>query len=91
MSGTLAINPKPQLFPDFEERHFLRRHRNNGSTFWISSLPRPAMLDDETAETPDLDSLAMSHSVGHGIEDGVENDFRIAPREVRKFLVDLVN
>jgi hypothetical protein len=91
MSGALAINPESQFFPDFEERHSLRSYRNDGSTFWISSLSRPAMLDDKTAETPDLDSLAMSHSFSHGIEDGVENDFRIAPREVRKFFIDFVN
>ena len=91
MSGALAIDPESQFLPNFEERHSLRSHRNDGPTFWISSLARSAMLDDKTAETPDLDSLAMSHSFGHGIEDGVENDFRIAPREVRKLFVDFVN
>src|SRR5688500_12328192 len=60
-----AINPKSQLFADFEKRDSLRRDGNKYPAFWISPLPRPSMLHDETTKTADLDPISLRERIDH--------------------------
>src|SRR5205085_9822527 len=51
----VAVDPQPQFLADLEERHPLGRHRDALAGARIAPVARLAVLDDEAAETADLD------------------------------------
>jgi hypothetical protein len=49
------------------------------------------MFDDETSEAADLDPIACGQSIHHGIENSIDDDFRIPSRKMREPLVHLID
>ena len=48
------------------------------------------MFDDKAAEAADLDPITLGESFDHGVENGVDNDFRISSGKMWKSFINLV-
>src|SRR5262245_28947659 len=87
----LAVHPQPQFFAHFKKRNAFGSHRHQNPTLRIPSLARSPMLHDEATKAAYFDAVALRKSIHHGIEDSIDDHFRISSRQMRKSFVYLVN
>src|SRR5262245_44151554 len=86
-----AIHSQPQFFADLKKRDAFSGHRHQNPALRVSSLTRSPVFYDETSKAAYFDAVALRKSVHHGIEDSIDDHFRISSRKMRKSFVHLVN
>src|SRR6185369_7437560 len=89
--AVLAVQPLAHFLAGLEERHALLVDRHMGAGAWIAPRARRAMLDRESAETAQLDTVAARQRSDDLIEDRVHNVLHIPLVEVRVVLGDALN
>src|SRR6516162_3204243 len=86
-----AIHSQPKFFAYFKKRHPFGRHGYQNPTLRVTPLPCSAVFYHETSKTPYFNPIVLRKSIDHGIENSVNDDFRISSRKMRKSFVDLID
>src|SRR5450755_2541352 len=80
----LEIDAFPQFLARLEVRDVFFGHLYPLAGLRITPRPRRPVVEPETAESADLDSLALGQTFGHGIEDHLDREFGILGHELRE-------
>src|SRR5450755_3970992 len=80
----LEIDALPQFLSRLEVRDVFFGHLHPLAGLRIAPRPRRPVIEPETAESADLDSLALGQTFGHRIEDHLDREFGILCHELRE-------
>src|SRR6478736_2732757 len=89
--AVLAVQPLAHFLAGLEERNALLVDRNMGAGARIAACARGAMLDRESAEPSQFDTVAARERCDNLIEDRVHNVLHIPLVKVRVVLGDALN
>src|SRR6185503_20591856 len=89
--AVVAIQPLAHFLAGLEERHALLVDRHMRAGAWIAACARRAMLDRESAEAAQLDTVAARQGRHDLVENRVHNVLHIPLIEVRVVLGDALN
>lgn len=71
------VNTFSQFLAGLEVRDILRGDGHRYAAHRVAPCPCRAVVQGEAAEAADFDSVAFRQGTSHGVEDGLDRDFRI--------------
>src|SRR4051794_11707582 len=84
-SASIAVDEIFEFLAGLEIRNSFGRHFHLFTRLGIAPDPRVALPDSKAAEAADFQLVADSQRLDDTLEQGVHDDFRILPRQLRNF------